>query len=80
MQFHHLNLLEPPYPFTQPFHLVICRNVMIYFDRQTQTDLVAHLTDWLVPGGCLFVGHSESLGNIKHTLKPVQPAIYVKPG
>ena len=79
LQFHHLNLLEPPYPFPQPFHLIVCRNVMIYFDRPTQTDLISHLTDWLVPGGCLFVGHAESLGNIKHTLKAVQPAVYLKP-
>ena len=79
VQFHHLNLLEPPYPFPQPFHLVVCRNVMIYFDRPTQTDLVKHLTDWLVPGGHLFVGHSESLSNLKHPFKPVQPAIFQKP-
>jgi chemotaxis protein methyltransferase CheR len=79
VNFHHLNLLAPPYPFQQPFHVILCRNVMIYFDRPTQTDLVAHLTDWLAPGGYLLVGHSESLGNIKHSLKPVQPAIYFKP-
>jgi len=78
IQFHHLNLLEPPYPFAQLFHVIFCRNVMIYFDRSTQTDLVAHLARWLLPGGFLFVGHSESLGNIKHTLKALQPAVYQK--
>ncbi len=79
MQFHHLNLLEPPYPFSQPFHLIVCRNVMIYFDRPTQTDLVQHLADCLIPGGYLLVGHSESLSSIKHPLKLVQPAVYLKP-
>jgi chemotaxis protein methyltransferase CheR len=79
MQFHHLNLLEPPYPFLQPFHLVVCRNVMIYFDRPTQEALVAHLAERLVPGGHLFVGHSESLSGIRHPLKLVQPAVYLKP-
>ncbi|HEV2694321.1 MAG TPA: CheR family methyltransferase [Verrucomicrobiae bacterium] len=79
VRFHHLNLLQPPYPFPQPFHLIFCRNVMIYFDRPTQEALVAQLTDWLVPGGHLLVGHSESLGNIKHCLKLVQPAVYLKP-
>lgn len=79
VRFHHLNLLEPPYPFTRPFHLIFCRNVMIYFDRPTQEALVSHLTDALVPGGHLLVGHSESLGNIKHTLKALQPAVYLKP-
>jgi chemotaxis protein methyltransferase CheR len=79
VQFHHLNLLEPPYPFTQPFHVIFCRNVMIYFDRPTQEALVSHLAEKLVPGGHLFVGHSESLSGIKHSLKLVQPAIYLKP-
>ncbi len=79
VQFHHLNLLEPPYPFAQPFHLIFCRNVMIYFDRPTQTSLVSHLADWLVPGGHLLVGHSESLSGISHSLKLVQPAVYRKP-
>jgi|SRR5450756_217386 len=79
VRFHHLNLLQPPYPFKQPFHLIFCRNVMIYFDRPTQETLVSQLADWLVPGGHLLVGHSESLGNINHPLKLVQPAIYLKP-
>ncbi|MDR3459038.1 MAG: protein-glutamate O-methyltransferase CheR [Verrucomicrobiae bacterium] len=79
VRFQHLNLLQPPYPFKQPFHVIFCRNVMIYFDRPTQEALVASLTDWLVPGGHLLVGHSESLGNIKHGLKLVQPAVYLKP-
>jgi chemotaxis protein methyltransferase CheR len=79
VRFHHLNLLQPPYPFKQPFHLIFCRNVMIYFDRPTQEALVSQLTDCLVPGGHLLVGHSESLGNIKHPLKLVQPAVYLKP-
>lgn len=79
VQFHHLNLLEPPYPFTQPFHVIFCRNVMIYFDRPTQEALVSHLAEKLVPGGHLFVGHSESLSGIKHSLKLIQPAVYLKP-
>lgn len=79
VQFHHLNLLEPPYPFTEPFQVIFCRNVMIYFDRPTQESLVSYLTEKLAPGGHLLVGHSESLSGIKHGLKLVQPAIYSKP-
>ena len=77
--FYHLNLLQPKYPFPKPFHVIFCRNVMIYFDRPTQQTLVSKLADALVPGGYLMVGHSESLGGINHGLKTVQPAIYQKP-
>jgi chemotaxis protein methyltransferase CheR len=49
---------------------------MIYFDRPTQEELVERLTRFLVPGGYLFVGHAESLTNIRHTLTPVQAAVY----
>lgn len=77
--FHHLNLLEGEPPFRDPFQVIFCRNVMIYFDRPTQEELVARLARRLVPGGYLFVGHSESLTHIRHGLKLVQPAIYQKP-
>jgi chemotaxis protein methyltransferase CheR len=77
--FRQLNLLEGEPPFREPFQVIFCRNVMIYFDRPTQEELVARLTRRLVPGGYLFVGHAESLTNIRHALKPVQPAVYQRP-
>jgi chemotaxis protein methyltransferase CheR len=61
------------------FPLIFCRNVMIYFDRQTQQDLVNRLAARLEPGGYLFIGHSESLGGIDQPLEYVQPAVYRKP-
>jgi chemotaxis protein methyltransferase CheR len=67
----HVNLLQPHYPFSKLFHCIWCRNVMIYFDKK--------LTDQLVPGGYLMIGHSESLTGIRHALKAVKPAIYQKP-
>jgi chemotaxis protein methyltransferase CheR len=76
--FQHMNLLDRNYPFTRPFDLIFCRNVMIYFDRPTQETLVRQLTDHLRPGGHLFVGHSESLSGVKHSLKLIRPAIYLK--
>ncbi len=77
--FRQLNLLEGEPPFREPFQVIFCRNVMIYFDRPTQEELIARLTRRLVPGGYLFVGHAESLTNIRHALKPVQPAVYQRP-
>jgi len=79
VNFQHLNLLEGNYPFMRPFDIIFCRNVMIYFDRPTQETLVRLLTEKLAPGGHLLVGHSESLSGVKHALKLVRPAIYVKP-
>lgn len=79
VNFQHLNLLDGNYPFAKPFDVIFCRNVMIYFDRVTQEALVRQLSEKLIPGGYLFVGHSESLSGVKHALKLVRPAIYVKP-
>ena len=80
VHFQHLNLLAGDYPFNQAFDLIFCRNVMIYFDRPTQETLVSQLAEKLVPGGHLLVGHSESLSGVKHNLKLVRPATYLKPG
>lgn len=77
--FRQLNLLEGAFPFKEPFQVIFCRNVMIYFDRPTQEELVAKLGRMLVPGGYLMVGHSESLTGIHHSLQMVRPAIYRRP-
>jgi chemotaxis protein methyltransferase CheR len=79
VSFHHLNLLEGNPPFTEPFHVIFCRNVMIYFDQVTQEQLIERMTRRLIPGGYLFVGHSESLTHLRHGLKAVRPAVYRKP-
>jgi chemotaxis protein methyltransferase CheR len=80
VKFQRINLLQPNYPFSEQFHVILCRNVMIYFDKETQEALVQKLTAQLAPGGYLLIGHSESLTNIKHNLKALQPAVYQKVG
>ena len=77
--FSHLNLIDGPFHFSEPFQFIFCRNVMIYFDRPTQEQLVVRLASQLVPGGYLLVGHSESLTGIRHPLTLVEPAIYRRP-
>ena len=79
VSFHYLNLLKGEAPFREQFHVIFCRNVMIYFDKETQEELVNKLARRLVPGGYLFVGHSESLTGIKHPLQLVKPATYRRP-
>jgi chemotaxis protein methyltransferase CheR len=60
--FTHVNLLEPA-RFTRfgPLDVVLCRNVIIYFDRETKKRVVESFAERLVPGGYLLLGHSESL-------------------
>lgn len=72
-----LNLMES-WPIKGPFNVIFCRNVMIYFDRQTQEKLINRFWDFLEPGGYLFVGHSESLSGVSHKFRYVQPATYRK--
>ena len=73
--FRRLNLKDQ-YPFKGPFDFIFCRNVMIYFDKKTQEDLVNRMAGYLGPGGYLFIGHSESLTGLSHKLTYVRPAIY----
>jgi chemotaxis protein methyltransferase CheR len=79
VEFRRINLTAP-LPWLQRFPAVFCRNVMIYFDRQTQQNLVRGIAEVLEPGGYFFTGHAESLAGISHSLEFVQPAIYRKPG
>ncbi|MCK5679678.1 protein-glutamate O-methyltransferase [bacterium] len=72
-----LNLMHD-FPFKGSFDTIFCRNVMIYFDRQTQGILVNKFSNFLNPGGYLMIGHSESLTNVKHDLEYVQPSLYRK--
>ena len=75
--FKSLNLLGQ-YDFKDTFPVIFCRNVMIYFDRPTQEQLVKQLTRFLMPGGYLLVGHAESLTGLTISLKCLRPSIYQK--
>ncbi len=74
--FARFNLMTPTFPFRRGFHIVFCRNVMIYFDRETQTKLVNKIAYALQPGGLLLIGHSESLNGIDHPMTYVEPTVY----
>lgn len=78
--FAHLNLMSERFPFRHGFHYIFCRNVMIYFARPTQQQLVTKLAAHLRPGGYLLIGHSESLNGVQHPLRYVQPTVYQKAG
>ena len=77
VEFERLNLIEP-FSHGRRLHFIFCRNVMMYFDKERQQDIVQRLSRCLEPGGYLFVGHSESLTGIQHELKYARPAVYRK--
>lgn len=77
VQFFRFNLMDR-FPFREKLDVIFCRNVMIYFEKNTQVKLVERFHQALNPGGYLFIGHSESLCNHRHRFKYVKPAIYRK--
>ena len=74
--FRRFNLMNDRFPFKKPFHAIFCRNVMIYFDRPTREALVDRFYRHTLPGGYLFIGHSESLGRERCPYDYVLPALY----
>ena len=77
--FKYLNLMEDwPINPSGGIDFIFCRNVMIYFDKRTQENLVNRYWNVLAPKGILFTGHSESLTGIEHKFKYIQPTIYMK--
>lgn len=79
IRFRMFNLNSNDWPFQKKFDIIFCRNVMIYFNKETQTTLVNKFSHYLKKGGYLLVGHSESLTGIKHDLNYYQATVYKKP-
>jgi chemotaxis protein methyltransferase CheR len=75
--FMRMNLMDPVYPVDRDVDIIFCRNVLIYFDKPTQSKVVEQLCGHLRPGGYLIVGHSESMvQNASIKLKQIQPTIF----
>lgn len=80
VRFRMLNLMGD-WPMHSPFDVIFCRNVMIYFDTPTKERLVERFARQLVPGGYLYIGHSERVsGPATALLDPVGPTIYRRRG
>lgn len=73
-----LNLMDQIFPFKKKFHVIFCRNVMIYFDARTKCELINKFYDLTEYGGYLFIGHSESLNREETQYKYIMPAVYRK--
>lgn len=76
--FRKFNLMDRTFPFKKKFHVIFCRNVMIYFDRQTKIELVKKFYDAMEHGAYLFIGHSESLYREETAFKYIMPSVYRK--
>lgn len=76
--FRGFNLMEEVFPFKKKFHVIFCRNVMIYFDNETKKNLIDKFYQFMEPGGYLFVGLSESLNRNDTSYKYIMPSIYRK--
>ena len=75
--FDRLNLMDSSYPFDTNFDAIFCRNVLIYFSKPTQHEVIERLSSHLRTGGYLFLGHSESLaGNDHQNLQQVASTIF----
>jgi len=76
VEFRRLNFMDSDYGIAEKADAIFCRNVIIYFDRPTQERILGRLADHVLPGGYMFVGHSETLHDMHLPLAPVAPALY----
>jgi chemotaxis protein methyltransferase CheR len=76
VEFRQLNLLAPDYGLRQRFLAVFCRNVMIYFDKPTQYEVLRKVVPLLAPGGRFYAGHSESFAHALDLVQPCGRTIY----
>ncbi|XOV93421.1 MAG: CheR family methyltransferase [Bacteroidota bacterium] len=76
--FDRLNLMDKLYHTPSDYDIIFCRNVLIYFDKPTQEQVINKICARLKPGGYLFLGHSESMTGIDAPVKTIKPTIYKK--
>lgn len=80
VSFQRLNFMDSHFNVPDHFDIVFCRNVLIYFDRDTQERVINKLCSKLRPNGFFFLGHSESITNFDVPLRQLRPTIFRKIG
>lgn len=78
-RYKHMNFMDEKYHVGEKFHVIFCRNMLIYFDPPTQEQVVNRLARHLHPGGLFLTGHAESLGRIRTPFVALEPTIYQLP-
>ena len=76
IDFRLFNLMSHPWSLGEPFDLIFCRNVMIYFDAETQRQVLQRMHGVLRPGGLLYVGHSENFTELRTLFRLRGKTIY----
>ncbi len=77
IKFKRINLMDNQFGINKTgFDVIFCRNVLIYFNKETQENVIRKLCKYLKPGGILFLGHSESIMGMNLPLKQLQPTTY----
>jgi chemotaxis protein methyltransferase CheR len=78
--FRRINFVDEAWPIRTRFDAIFCRNVLIYFDRDTQQRILDRLIEHLADDGLLFLGHSESIHGLVDGLEPLAPTVYGRAG
>jgi chemotaxis protein methyltransferase CheR len=78
VSFQRINFMDEDFGLKEKMDIIFCRNVVIYFDKPTQQNLMRKFHRQLRPGGYLFLGHSETLNGIDVDFKAVGSTVYVK--
>ncbi|MBJ7554399.1 CheR family methyltransferase [Marinomonas spartinae] len=78
IEFKRINLMDERLPINELQDVIFCRNVMIYFDRETQLEILKKLVEKLRPGGLYVAGHSEHFSGMSEYLHPIGKTVYMK--
>ena len=78
VSFTRMNLNDPMYTVSGVFDFIFCRNVLIYFDRESKAKVVERLMTHLAPEGCLFLGYAETTTTITDRLVSIGPNVYAR--
>lgn len=76
--FAYLNFMDNEYEVNQMFDVVFCRNVLIYFEKKVQEEVIRKILKNTKPGGYLFLGHSESINDMNLPLEKISPTVFKK--
>jgi len=76
--FQRINVIENDFPIRNLMNIIFCRNMLIYFDRSRQEEIISRLCEHLDPQGYFFVGHSEALHGLRVPLVAVGRSVYMR--